>query len=145
MPFSEPRRPLLTDRAILSEMDVYRSSAFMEALVAAYAIVAHSDGEVAARERRRLLSMARNEPLLAHFSHADVVGEFAIHEANYELDNEVASVLAVEKLQALSGRPREAGTIVAAARAAATADGILHPAELRALAKVMRALGVSQD
>ena len=142
MPYSEIRRPVLSERAAIAEMDVYRSSAFMEALVAAYAIVAHADGEVAARERRRLMSMARNEPLLAHFSHEDIVEEFALHEANYTLDNEVATVLAVEKLEPLRDHPREARTVVAAARAAVSADGILHPSELSALSTVKRALGV---
>lgn len=144
MPFSEIR-PVLSDRAILAEMDVYRSAAFMEALVAAYAIVAHADGEVAPKERRRLMSMARNEPLLAHFSHADIAGEFALHEANYELDNELAGVLAAEKLEAMRGHPREARTIIAAARAAILADDVLHPSEMRALHEIKQALGLLQD
>ena len=79
----EFRRPVLSTRMIMAEMDFYRSSQFMEALVAAYALVAHADGEVAPAERRRLMSLVRSEPLLASFSRMDIAEELGVHEANY--------------------------------------------------------------
>lgn len=130
------RKPLLSEKFIREEMDVYHSSQFMEAMVAAYAIVAHADGEVAPAERRRLMSLARHEPLLASFSRRDVAEELAVHEANFELDNEVAGEMAIEKLAPMREFPREARAIVEAAKAAIPADGIAHPAEFRALSKV---------
>ena len=136
MPTSDMRRPILPTRMLLEEMDVFRSSQFMEAMVAAYAIVAHADGEVAPAERRRLMSLARHEPLLAAFSRSEIAEELAIHEANFELDNEVAGEMAVEKLEPMREHPREARAIVDAAKSAIPADGIAHPAEFRALAKV---------
>jgi tellurite resistance protein len=136
MPTSDMRRPLLPTRMLLEEMDVFRSSQFMEAMVAAYAIVAHADGEVAPAERRRLMSLARHEPLLAAFSRSEIAEELAIHEANFELDNEVAGEMAVEKLEPMRDHPREARAIVEAAKSAIPADGIAHPAEFRALAKI---------
>lgn len=130
------RRPQLSEKFALSEMEAYRGSQFMEALVAAYSIVAHADGEVAPAERRRLMMIARQEPLLAPFSRDEVAEEFAIHEANFDFDKEVASEIAVEKLAPMREHPREARAIVEAARAAIPADGVAHPAEFRALAKV---------
>jgi len=130
------RKPMLSEKFIRDEMEIYRTSQFMEAVVAAYAIVAHADGEVAPAERRRLMLLARNEPLLASFSRREVAEELGIHEANYELDNEVAGEMAVEKLAPMREFPREARAIVEAAKSAIPADGIAHPAEFRALAKV---------
>ena len=145
MSMSDLRRPSIPARLLLEEMEVIRSSQFMEAVVAAYAIVAHADGEVAPSERGRLMSLARHEPLLSAFSRNDIVEELAVHEANYELDNEVAGEIAVEKLEPMHKHPREAKAIVEAARAAIPADGVAHPAEFRALAKVKYILRVLQD
>ena len=145
MPSSDLRRPLLPTRILLEEMDVFRSSQFMESLVAAFAIIAHSDGEVAPAERRRLMALARNEPLLSVFSRNEIAEELAIHEANYELDNEVAGEIAIEKLELMREHPREARAIVEAARSAIAADGVTHPAEFRALAKVKLILRLHQD
>lgn len=139
------RRPLFSARLLLEEMEVFRSSQFMEAMVAAYAIVAHADGEVAPAERRRLMFLARHEPLLAAFSRREIAEELAIHEANFELDNEVAGEMAIEKLAPLSAHPREAQAIVEAARSAIPADGIAHPAEFRALAKVKLVLRIQAE
>ena len=69
----------------------------------------------------------------------------AIHEANYELDNEVAGEIAIEKLELMREHPREARAIVEAARSAIEADGVTHPAEFRALAKVKLILRLHQD
>ncbi len=145
MPMSDLRRPILPARLLFEEGDVARSSQFMEAVVAAYVIVAQADGEVASAERRKLMSLARHDPLLAAFSRNDIAEELAIHEANYELDNEVASEIAAEKLEPMHKHPREAKAIVEAARAAIPADGIAHPAEFRALAKVKHILRVLKD
>jgi tellurite resistance protein len=135
------RRPELNANLLASEIAISTSAAFMEAAVAAYAIIAHADGEVAAMERRRLMLIARIEPKLKAFSHADVSEEFATHEANYLLDNELAGQLALEKLEALKPHRRDAHIIIDACREAIHADGVTHPSEIRALEKVKRALG----
>ena len=136
------RRPALPAKFPDNEIAVSKGAPFMEAVVAAYAIIAHADGEIALAERRRLMTIARNEPRLAPFSHEDVAQEFAMHEANYRLDNEVANVMALEKITPMRARRRSARAFVHACREAIVADGIIHPAEMRALAKIKQALGL---
>jgi tellurite resistance protein len=117
----------------------------MEALVAACAIMAHADGEVASAERRRLHMIARSEPRLAAFSYDELAEEFAMHEANFRLDPELARAMAMEKIEPVRARPRDAQAIVDAGRQIIPADGVIHPAELRALVKIRRALGIFAD
>lgn len=136
------RRPEVSASLALEEQLVFQSSSFMEAVVAAYALVAHADGDVSPSERRRLMLIARTEPLLAHFSREDIAEEFAIHEANFELDVEVATEIAYEKVNLITGRPQEAKAVIDACRLAIVADGTLHPSEFSMLNRIKSRLGL---
>ena len=61
------------------------------------------------------------------------------------LDPELAGELAAEKIRPMASRRRDAHAIVEACRKMIPADGVLHPAELRALDKVKRLLGFEPD
>ncbi len=138
------RRPSISARMLIHEMEVYHESAFMEALVAAYVLVSHADGDISPRERRRLMIIARTEPRLAAFSHEEIASEFAMHEENYRSDNEVASEIATEKIALMCGKRRESIAIINACRLAIPADGIAHPSEFRALTKVKTILHLNE-
>lgn len=136
------KRPELPEKFVAIEISISQGSAFMEAFVAACALIAHADGELARPERRRLFTAARNEPRLAPFSHEDIAEEFAGHVANYAFDPELANEFAIEKIAPLRGRTREAHAIVDSCRQVLVADGVAHPAEYRALDKIKRTLGI---
>jgi tellurite resistance protein len=118
---------------------------FVEALVAACAIIAHADGEVAASERRSFVAITRSEPALRAFSADRLLQEFAAHERNFRRDPELAREIAVAKLTTMRKRRRAAHAIVEACRLVIPADGIAHPAEFRALAKIKKLLGIEPD
>lgn len=122
-----------------------RAADLLQALVAAYALLAHADGEAAAAERRRMLTILRENRALSIFSREDLVREMAEHEANYRYDPEVAQEIAREKLALANGQPRAALQILEACRDLISADGIAHPAEYRALASIKALLGVDVD
>lgn len=112
----------------------------MKAFVAAYALMAHADGEVAAAERRRIFAILRQTPAMSVFSREDLIEEVAAHEANFRYDPELAQQLARERLLPLAGNRRAAARIVAACRELIPADGIAHPAEYRALDEIKAVL-----
>lgn len=114
----------------------------MEAFVAAYALMAHADGEVAAAERRRIFAILRETPAMSVFSRADLAEEVATHEANFRYDPELAQQIARERLIPLAGNRRAAARIVAACRELIPADGVAHPAEYRALDEIKAVLQV---
>ena len=118
---------------------------FLDAFIAACAMIAHSDGELAAEERRRVLYFASTEPRLTGYSRYVVLDAFAEQAANYILDPELANEMAAEKIKPMAERRREAHAIVEACRQLIPADGIVHPAELRTLDKIKRMLGFEPD
>lgn len=122
-----------------------RTADLMEAMVAAYALMAHADGEAAAAERRRMLAILSENRALSLFSRDDLVRAMAEHEANYRYDPEVAQEIAREKLALVKDRPRAVAAVLDACRELIPADGIAHPGEYRALAAVKVLLGAMSD
>ena len=103
----------------------------------------HGNHRCAGAERRRIYAAARNEPALAAYSHVDVVEEFSIHEAQFNMDPEIAIEIATEKLAAVRDKPSEVRAILNACRNILVADGIAHPAEYRSLTKIKAILGLN--
>ena len=131
-------------RSARQEIATIRTLDLMQAMVAAYALMAHADGEAAAAERRRMLTILRENRALSIFSREELVREMAEHEANYRYDPEVAQEIAQEKLALVSGQPRAILQILEACRSLIAADGITHPAEYRALATIKALLGAAE-
>ena len=113
----------------------------MQALVAAYALMAHADGEVATAERRRIFSILRESPGMTAVSQDAIGDEIAAHEANFRYDPELAQQIAREKLVPAARSRRAAARIVATCRELIPADGVAHPSEYRALADIKAMLG----
>ena len=138
------RRPALPARFIFEEMDVYRFSGVMEAAVAAFAMMAKSSELPASSARRKLRTVMRGEPLLAPFSHADILDEYRQHEANYDLDADIAGEIAIEKIEPMRGRPREVQAILHVVRAAMPAETQVPLEQLRTLALIQLVLRAGQ-
>ena len=130
---------------VAAEIEHASNTEFMEAIVAACAIISFADGEVASAERRRFLAMTRSEPRLAIFSFEELAEEFAAHVATINIDPEMGYEIAYEKLAPFRNRRREATVIFETCRELIPADGVIHPAERRAFAKVCEALGLDPE
>ena len=132
-------------RSLSEEAAFARSTHLMEAMIAAYALMAHADGEAAASERRRMLAILRENRALSIFSREELVREMAEHEANFRYDPEVAQEIAREKLALVSGEPRSIRIVIEACRELIPADGIAHPSEYRVLATIKALIGATDD
>ncbi len=139
MAYRSPRPP--SDLA--ADAAEFREPAFRDALIAAVALVTHADGAMAAAERSRFLSLIEEDPALATFGRDAVLRELATHEANYRFDPEVGAEMAREKLVQIAGRTRICSALVRICRAVIPADGVIHPAEHRALAEIRSVLGIT--
>ena len=123
------------------EVATVRSADLLDATVAACALMAHADGEVAVAERRRILATLRDNRAMASFSREDIVERVAQHEANFRFDPELAQQIAREALAGIVGQGPAVRAVVAACREILTADGIAHPSEYRVLAEIRTLLG----
>lgn len=123
-------------RQLGAEAVIAHQSDVMEAMVAAYALMAHADGEVADAERHRFFSVLRQNPAMAVFSRQEIAGEVAEHEANFRFDPEVAQVIARERVAGIAEDRQAASLVISACRELIPADGVAHPAEYRQLADI---------
>lgn len=133
--------PLSADRPV-GATALARTEAVLDAVVAAYALMAHADGEVAGAERRRLFAILREHPALSSIPRDVLAEDVAQHEANFRFDPELAQQLAREKLVPVIGQEQAVRLVVAVCRELIPADGVAHPAEYRALAEIKDLLGI---
>jgi tellurite resistance protein len=115
----------------------------IEAIAAAYALIAHSDGEPAGIERQQLFTILRNRPALSSLPRTEIAQASAVHEANFRLDPEIAQEIAREKLIAID-ESAASDIILALCRELIAADGVLHPAERRQFREIKTLLGVTR-
>ncbi len=139
MVYRSPRPP--SDLA--ADAAEFRDPVFRDALIAGVAMVSHADGEPSPAERSRFLSLLEEDPALRTFDRHLVLADLAVHEANYRFDVEVGTLMARETLVRIAGRPRLCAALVRICRAVIPADGVIHPAEHRALAEIRSALGIT--
>jgi tellurite resistance protein TerB len=117
-----------------------RSEALLAATVAACAVVAHADGEVAPAERRRVVTLMRTNPLLSMFPRDVVQTAFAAQQRAFERDAEAARSAALGVVATLAERPRHARVVLEACRAITLADARVHTREIAAMHRVRAAL-----
>ncbi len=128
--------------ANLSDEEYVKSAEFLEAMAAACAMIAWSDGKISPEERRQFFVSARTHSLLSIFSAAEVLGEFAMHEKCFERDRNAALMLVEDKLKPVVGHPEIAKSLLNECRKMILADGFAYPSEFGALHKIKEILGL---
>lgn len=142
MPQGKNNRRHVTEKARLAcEVATAGRDDLMEAMVAACAMVAHADGCVDIKERRRVLQLMRALPAFSGFSSETVAEEFARHEHAFQHDPFRAREAALNAIAALRPRVSEVRMLLSACQYVLEADGFYHPQEYQALQEVSKALG----
>ena len=130
---------------VLEALIQYRGEKLMEATVAACALVAHADGELAPVERAQMLQFMRADALLSMFPRDEVLHTFYVHAAAFATDPKGARDAALRCIEPLAAHPRQARIVLTACLLLADADGQVHPAERQAVRLVREALGLGPD
>lgn len=137
------RRPVLELRdrldrnKILEEADVAGSEAFMEASIAAGAIIAHADGSAEVAEYRRIIGLFKAHPILKAFSVDDIAREIADHEAAFALHPQNALRRAREQIRHANLTDHQFKTLISLCQAVVEADTLTHPSEQQALEDIL--------
>lgn len=118
------------------------SEDFFQSLVAAVAVIAHADGQLALAERRKLVEAFLGSPAMKGFSVADLAEELAHHARAYGYAPDLAEKQALTTLSISALGATERKSIRDACHKVITADGLVHPVELGALHRVELALGI---
>ena len=135
------REDKYADPGIAAEMATAGREDLMDATIAACALVAHADGSIDPRERRRVLQLMRALPVFEGFSKAVVTSEFARQERAFEYDPSDARNMALASVAVLGATPSIARLILSSCQHVLEADGIRHPAEYNVLHELGDTLG----
>ena len=114
----------------------------LNAMAAACALLAISDGYIAVSERKKFLASVAAQPILNYFGHQAVAGQFALHEQELKKNPARGMREAFAAIRPLAARPQEAAAVVDACWAVLSADGFARRPEFHALDAIRRALGL---
>ena len=130
-------------RELRHEAGLAESEEFIQALVAAVAVIAHADGRLELAERRKLVEAFITSSAAKGFSVTDLAHELSEHSRAYGYDPHAAEhrALACLSISLISGEQRQ--LIRQICHQVITADGLVHPVELGALHRVERALDIA--
>jgi tellurite resistance protein len=127
---------------VTAQGSLAKDTEFLEAMIAACAIIAHADGKVVRGERRKLLSAIETGGGLARHSREEVLDRLLAHELSFAMNPETAYTLAAKSIRSMAARRADALTLIDTCRAMILADGIAEPEEIRALQKIRAILGL---
>jgi tellurite resistance protein len=143
-PNSFSRRTADIDRVeVMDALIELHGTRLMDATIAACAVVALADGDVAASERARVLTVMRKDALLSMFAQDEVRAAFDAHAGAFVENPAAAIEQALHAIMPLAGRGREARVVLEACLLITAADGRIDPRELDAIGLVREALGLA--
>lgn len=109
--------------ALVAEMSKYRNREFMEACVAAGALMAAADGEITSDEKRKMIGVIENTDELKHFDMGDVIAFFESIVKKFEFDVEIGRAEALKIIGRIKGKEEQARMLVRVACIIGGADG----------------------
>ena len=138
--FADFRSQVLGELATEFEAEI--SDDLVEALAAATSLVAFSDGVLNPDEREELLAVFEEEDRLTELDLDDLFDAFDDHAERFAEDAQAAEGDALAAVAVFDDSPDLGRLVVRAALAVASTDGVLSPAEEKAVTQLCEALGL---
>jgi len=107
---------------LTAEVSKFKNRTFMEATVAACALVAAADGTVSAQEKQKMAGFIRNSDELKYFSMTAVIAFFEKMVGNFDFDAEIGRAEALKVIGRLRGNAEQARVMVRVACAIGASD-----------------------
>jgi tellurite resistance protein TerB len=138
--FGDFRSQVLGELA--NELEAEVSEDLVEALAAATSLVAFADGVSSPEEREELLSVFEEEDRLTEIDLDDLFDGFDDYAERFAEDPKAAEGEALAAVGVFDDSPDLGRLVVRAALAVASTDGILKPAEEKAVRQLCDVLGL---
>lgn len=106
-----------------AEVSKFRNKTFMEATVAACALVAAADGTISSEEKQKMAGFIRNSDELKHFATPDVIAYFEKVVGHFDFDAEIGRAEALKVIGRLRGNEEQARVMVRVACVIGASDG----------------------
>ena len=127
---------------LTAEVSKFRNRTFMEATVAACALVAAADGTISSEEKQKMAGFIRNSDELKHFAMPDVIAFFEKVVGNFDFDAAIGRAEALKVIGRLRGNEEQARVMVRVACAIGASDGSFDEAEKAVVRAICLELGL---
>jgi len=127
---------------LTAEVSKFKNRTFMEATVAACALVAAADGTISSEEKQKMAGFIRNSDELKHFAMPDVIAFFEKVVGNFDFDADIGKAEALKIIGRLRANEEQARVMVRVACAIGASDGNFDEGEKGVVRTVCKELGL---
>jgi tellurite resistance protein TerB len=128
---------------LTAEVAKFRSRGFMEATVAACALVAAADGTISSEEKQKMAGFIRNSDELKHFAMSDVITFFEKVVGSFDFDAGIGKAEALKVIGRLRSNSEQARIMVRVACAIGASDGNFDQSERAVVREICVELGLN--
>lgn len=125
------------------EVSKFQNRNFMEAVVAACALVAVADGSIDPEEKRKMVGFIQNNDALKAFKMDDVIASFNKITAKLDFDMSIGKAEALAVIAKIKKNDAEARLAVRVASAIAASDGTVDEQEIAVMRTICNELGLN--
>ena len=126
-----------------TEASKFKNRSFMEAVVNGCVLVAAADGSIDATEKQKMAGFIQLSDELKHFDMGEVIKVFQNAAADFESDNVIGKVCALEKIRKIKTNEDQARLLVRVVQAIGAADGEFDTQEREMVTEIARELGLN--
>lgn len=127
---------------LTSEVSKFRNREFMEAVVAACAMVSAADGSISGDEKRKMTGYLQRADEMKHFDTSQVIAFFEKIAGNYEFDAQIGRAEALKVIGKVRSKPDQARMVVRVACVIGASDGDFDADEKAAVRMICADLGL---
>ncbi|TVU69993.1 MULTISPECIES: tellurite resistance TerB family protein [Cobetia] len=133
--------------SLKTEAKKYKSESFLNAAMAASAMIAVADGEISRDEKQKTIAFVRNHEALSVFDPSEVARKFksyldSLDPQNPDTDADLAEITALNDIGKVKKNDDQARMVVRLAIAIGGADGDFDEAEKAKASVIARELGL---
>lgn len=128
---------------LTAEVSKFKNRTFMEATVAACAMVAAADGTISAEEKQKMAGFIRNSDELKVFEMPAVIAFFEKVTGNFDFDADIGKAEALKVIGRLRGNEEQARVMVRVACAIGASDGNFDDGEKAVVREICKELGLN--
>jgi len=124
------------------EIAKYKNRDFMEATIAACALVASADGQVSSDEKQKMIGFIKNSDELKVFKLDDVIAFFNQVMTKFEFDVGIGKIEAFKVVRRIKSNPDAGRTMVRLCCLIGASDGNFDDAEKKTVREICIELGL---
>lgn len=128
---------------LTAEVSKFKNRAFMEATVAACAMVAAADGTISSEEKQKMAGFIRTSDELKVFEMPAVIAFFEKVIGNFDFDAEIGKAEALKVIGSLRGNEEQSRVMVRVACAIGASDGDFDADERAVVRDICKELGLN--